>query len=86
MKIAVDITMSLALVAVMATALVQEVPHEWLGAALFVLMVVHMVQNRRWLGSILRARYNLLRTLQVIALVGLVACFVGQVASSVVLS
>ncbi len=86
MKIAVDITMSLALVAVMATALVQEVPHEWLGAALFVLMVVHMVQNHRWLGSILRGRYNLLRTLQVIALVGLVACFVGQVASSVVLS
>ena len=86
LKVAVDIAMALVLVAVMATALVQEVPHEWLGMALFVLMAIHMVQNRRWLGSILRGRHTPLRMVQIVVIVVLTVCFVGQIASSLVLS
>ena len=57
-KIAVDIAMSTVLVATMSTALVQEVPHEWLGIALFVLMIAHAVLNRKWILGILRSRRN----------------------------
>ena len=85
-KVALDIALAVVLVAVMATALVQEAPHEWLGVALFVLMVIHVVFNRRWLASVFRGRYDALRVLQIIVLVGLLACVVGQVASSLVLS
>ena len=85
-KIALDIALALVLVAVMTTALVQEAPHEWLGVALFVLMTVHIVLNRKWLAAVFRGRYGALRVLQVVMLVGLVACVVGQIASSLVLS
>ena len=78
--------MAVVMVAVMATALVQEAPHEWLGLALFALVVVHIVLNRRWLSAVFRGRYNVVRVLQVVMLVGLVLCIVGQVASSLVLS
>ncbi|MBP3884255.1 MAG: DUF4405 domain-containing protein [Olsenella sp.] len=85
-KVAIDVAMAAVLAAVMATALVQEVPHERLGVALFVLMVAHAILNRRWLASVFRGRYGVVRVLQVVVLVGLSACVLGQVASSLVLS
>lgn len=85
-KIVIDVIMAAVLVAVMSTALVQEAPHEWLGIALFVLMIAHIILNRRWLASVFRGRHNALRILQIIVLVGLALCIIGQVASSLVLS
>ena len=78
--------MAAVLVAVMATALVQEAPHEWLGIGLFVLMATHVVFNRKWFVAVFRGRRNALRVVQIIVIVGLVACVIGQVASSLVLS
>ena len=86
LKIAVDVAMAAVLVAVMATALVQEVPHEWLGLALFVLLIAHIVLNRRWLGSVFRGRHNAVRILQIVTIAGLLVCMLGQVASSLVIS
>lgn len=86
LRIALDIALGLVLVAIMATALVQEEPHEWLGLTLFVLIVCHAIVNRRWIASIFRGRYNAVRILQVVVLAGLIACIIGQVASSLVLS
>lgn len=84
--IAVDIAMGVVLVALMATALVQEAPHEWLGIALFVLVAAHMVLNRRWMAAVPRMRPNTLRVLQLVMMAGLVICVVGQIASSLVIS
>ena len=85
-KIVLDIALALVLVAVMATALVQEAPHEWLGIVLFVFMVAHIVLNRKWLAAVFRGRHSALRVLQIIVLAALMACMIGQVASSLVLS
>ncbi len=85
-KIAVDIAMAAVLVAVMTTAIVQEAPHEYLGAALFALIVAHIVLNRRWLASVLRGRYTIVRTLQVASIAGVAGCFLGLVVSSLVIS
>ena len=85
-RIVIDIALAAVLVALMATAIVQEAPHEWLGVGLFALIVAHIVVNRRWLAAILRMRRDALRVLQLVVLVGLVACIVGQVVSSVVIS
>ena len=85
-KIVLDIAMALVLIAIMSTALVQEAPHEWLGVALFVLLVVHIVLNRKWLASVFRGRRNMLRIVQIVVVVGLAVCIVGQFASSLVLS
>ena len=85
-KIVLDVAMAVVLVAIMATALVQEAPHEWLGVALFVLMAVHVVLNRRWLAAVFRGRHSALRVVQIVVVAGLVVCIVGQLASSLVLS
>ena len=85
-KIAVDVVLAVTLVVLMATALVQEAPHEWLGMASFVLTIAHIVLNRRWLASVLRARFDVLRVVQLVVLAGLVICVVGQIASSLVIS
>ena len=88
MKIAVDVAMSVVLVATMSTALVQEVPHEWLGIATFVLMGTHIVLNRAWLVATLqgRGRFGALRVVQAVTMLALVACIVGQIVSSLILS
>ena len=81
-----DAALAVLFVAVMATALVQEAPHEYLGLALFVAVVAHVVLNRRWFKALSRGRYNAVRALQLVAVVGLLACVAGQIASSLVLS
>ena len=85
-KIVLDIALAGTLVAVMATALVQEVPHEWLGIALFVLVIAHVVLNRKWIASVFRGRRSALRVLQIVVVAGLAVCIIGQIASSLVLS
>ena len=78
--------MAVAFVATMATAIVQEAPHEYLGVALFALVVAHIVLNRRWLAALPRMRRTGLLVAQVATLAVLVGCILGQVASSLVLS
>ena len=85
-RIFVDACLAVLFVIVMATALVQEVPHEYVGIALFVAVIAHIVLNRRWFKALFRGRYNAVRVLQLVAIVGLLACIIGQVASSLVLS
>ena len=86
MRIFVDTALAVLFIIVVATALVQEVPHEYVGIALFVAVVAHIVLNRRWFKALFRGRYNAVRVLQLVAVVGLLACIIGQVASSLVLS
>jgi len=85
-RIFVDVAMAVLFIVVMATALVQEAPHEYVGIALFVAVVAHIVLNRRWFKALFRGRYNAVRVLQLVAVVGLLACIIGQVVSSLVLS
>lgn len=85
-RIVVDVAMAVLYVAVMATALVQEAPHEYLGIALFAAVVAHIVLNRRWFKALFRGRYDAVRALQLFATAGLLLCIIGQIASSLVLS
>lgn len=85
-RVVVDTVLAGLFVAVMATALVQEAPHEYLGASLFVAVVAHVALNRRWFKALTRGRYNAVRMLRLVTIVGLLACIIGQVASAFVLS
>ena len=46
------------LVAVMATALVQATPHEYLGVALFAAVVAHVILKRRHIKALLLTSGN----------------------------
>ena len=85
-RILVDAAMAVLFIVVMATALVQEVPHEYVGVALFIAVVAHIVLNRKWFKALFHGRYNAVRVLQLVTIVGLLACIIGQVVSSLVLS
>ena len=78
--------LAICLIVIMATALIEEAPHEYLGIALFALMVAHVVLNRRWFAALGRGRWSPGRVLQAVVIAALVVCMVGQVASAVVLS
>ena len=82
----VDAALAGLLVAVMATALVQEAPHEYLGVALFAAAAAHAILNRRRFKALLRGRRNAVDVVSIVVIIGLVICFVGQLASALVLS
>lgn len=85
-RVIVDAVLAGLLVSVMATTLVQEAPHEYLGMALFAAIAAPAALNRRRLKALLRGRRNAVRTLRLVAIAGLAACVVGQAASALVLS
>lgn len=85
-RLVVDACLAAVLVALMATATVEEFAHEWLGMAAFALFAAHQVLNRRWWAGLLKGRCTARRALGTVVNLGLVLCMVGQVASSLVLS
>ena len=82
----VGVLLAVDLIAVMATALVQEAPHEFLGIALFALVVIHVVQTRRWFTALGRGRWGAARVIQLVLIAGLAVCLIGQIASALILS
>ena len=85
-RIVLDALTAISFVLVMATALVEEAPHEYLGLALLVFVVAHVILNRRWFAALGRGRWTAVRAMQAVSIFGLVVCIVVQGASAVVLS
>lgn len=82
----VGVLLALCLTCVMATALVAEAPHEYLGVACIVLAVIHIVQNRRWIAGVAKGRQTPVRVLQLISVIGMAICLLGQLVSALILS
>ncbi len=59
----VDILMMLALFFLMSYHFWGETAHEWAGAGMFVLFIVHQVLNRGWYRSLTRGKYTPVRIL-----------------------
>lgn len=85
-RILVDVGLALVLTLVMATAIIEDVAHEWLGIAAFALVVAHQVLNRAWWHALLRGRYTARRVAGVVVNLALVGCVLALMASSVVIS
>ena len=85
-RVAVDTSLAALFIVVMATALVQEASHEYLGVGLFAAVVAHTILNRRRFRALLRGRRSVVRTLRLMVIACLIACVVGQAGSALVLS
>ena len=57
-RLLADSGMTLALLLLMSYQLVGEKAHEWIGMAMFLLVIGHHVLNRRWMGNITRGKYT----------------------------
>lgn len=82
----VDLGLAAAFSLVMATALVEDFAHEWLGVAVFALVVAHQVLNRSWWRALMRGRWSPRRALSTVVDLGLVVVVVAMLASSLVIS
>lgn len=63
-KIAVDALMTLDLFLLMSYHLWGEVAHEWLGAGMFVLFLLHHGLNVNWYGALFKGKYSPQRVFQ----------------------
>ena len=86
LKIGVDVAMTMALLLLMAYEWIGRVAHEWIGIAMFALLVLHHILNRKWSKSVLNGRYTFLRALQTGLVLAVLLCMVGSMVSGVILS
>lgn len=85
-KLFVDAAMSVLLLLLMAYELIGAAVHEWLGIAMFILVILHHVLNRRWSGNVLKGKYSPVRVLQTVLVVLVMFSMLGSMVSGIVIS
>ncbi len=65
-KLCADLAMTVLLMLLMAFELIGRAAHEWIGAGMFVLFILHHVLNRSWSKSLFRGKYTPIRVLQTV--------------------
>ena len=85
-KIVADILMTIILLLLMSYLMIGSELHEWLGAGMFVLLVIHHVLNIRWGKNLFRGKYTPFRILQTIIFGLVLVCVIGSMYSGIVLS
>ncbi len=85
-KLIVDIMMTLALLFLMGYQFWGDVAHEWAGAGMFLLFIVHHILNGRWYRSMFRGKYTSFRISQLIVDLLLFLAMLGLMVSGIMLS
>lgn len=85
-KIAVDMIMTVLLLFLMARQITGDSAHEWLGAGMFVLWIVHHILNRNWYTHLLKGRYTPVRVMQILTNSAMLLSMLGLMVSGVILS
>ena len=65
-KIAVDVLMTLGMLFLMGYQFWGDVAHEWAGAGMFVLFILHHALNGGWYKSLFRGKYSPARIFQLV--------------------
>ena len=86
LKIIADIALTSALLLLMTYELIGEAAHEWIGAAMIVLFILHHFLNRHWSRNLLKAKYTVVRSLQTALVVLVLFSMLGSIFSGVILS
>ena len=85
-KITVDLGMTILLMLLMAFEQIGRTAHEWIGAGMFVLFILHHILNRKWTGNLLHGRYTPYRVLQTVSAVLVFLAMLGSMVSAVLIS
>lgn len=78
--------MTLGLLFLMGYHLWGDAAHEWVGAGMFLLFILHHILNWRWWAGICKGRYTAVRTLQTVIDLLTLAAMLGLMVSGVILS
>jgi hypothetical protein len=85
-KIVVDCLMTILLLLLMAHQLTVDAAHEWFGAGMFVLFIMHNLLNWKWYRVLLKGKYNAFRIFQTIVNILVFAAMIGLMISGIMLS
>lgn len=85
-KRVVDVALTVILLLLMAFQVTKQFAHEWLGAAMFALTIVHQLLNRRFYAAIFKGKYPPLRIFQLTVNVLLLLSFVCTALSGMMMS
>ena len=85
-KIAVDVLMTLGMLFLMGYQFWGDVAHEWAGAGMFVLFILHHALNGGWYKSLFRGKYTPFRVFQIVVDALVLLDMLGLMVSEVILS
>lgn len=85
-KVLVDIMMTVMILVMMAYHITDNKIHEWLGALLFILFILHHVLNCNWYKSLFKGKYTVMRTLLTTVNLLLTVTMLGMLVSGMMLS
>lgn len=81
-----DAGMTVLLIWLMAFELVGRTAHEWIGAGMFVLFILHHMLNWKWSKNLFRGKYTAIRLFQTVIAVLAFALMIGAMVSAVLIS
>lgn len=85
-KITADILMTALMLFLMGYHLWGDTAHEWVGAGIFVLFILHHILNFGWYKNLFRKKYGPVRILQTAVDISVFAAMLGLMISGVILS
>ena len=85
-RMALDCVMVLLLPLLMAYSLIGELYHEIIGIAMGVLLVTHLVLNRKWFSSLFKGKYDARRVVTTLINFLLIICVLTSMVSGIILS
>lgn len=85
-RIIIDIAMVVLLPLLMAYSLIGETFHEIIGTVMAVLIVIHLIQNRKWLVAIPKGKYTARRVFQTVLDLLLLIFMILQPVSGILMS
>ena len=85
-KLCIDVIMTALLLALMAYQVVGDALHEWLGAGMLVLFIVHNILNYKWYAGLFKGKYKPLRVFSVIVNIAVLAAMLCLGYSGIVMS
>lgn len=86
LKVGIDILMTLLLLFLMGYQFWGDAAHEWAGAGMFVLFIIHHLLNGSWHKNLFQGKYNLSRILMIVINILLAADMLGLMISGILLS
>lgn len=85
-KIIIDIFMSLVLLLLMAFQLTGQKAHEWLGAAMLILFLLHNFLNIRWYKNLFKGKYTIIRIIKTFVNIVMLIAMLGSMLSGIAMS
>ena len=82
----IDLLMTVLLLCLMAYQVTGQKLHEWFGAGMLILFIVHNILNIRWYGNLFKGKYKWLRIVQTIVNVSVLISMLCLGYSGIVMS